>query len=376
MKHLKWFASATLVLIGIILFSTKNQPPIEKLSHEKPAVSQSSNSNRVASHYSDILSHLRKYTNLPRDKQNNQLLIDNVKLLHEKGVLAEPDTLNVYLIALQSFSNEELINLVKVWPEAKVNEPLIRLYSELSDEIAKRDDIDLFREILKNMTSDINARDSVIDEVTERMASFTPSNIKTITKELSVSDKNRIGNWLIARIENSSSSFSDRMTLLNEYSKNSDSNEINKHLLRAYVEWEYDPIKALNWIKQSDPEVTLLCDEIILKKLTINHPQEAANYINDVIATNDKKRITTSIKSVVATLQDRNPKEALHWGRRAYGEFTSDFEVIGNPFAKLYDQNPEEAIKYAESETDPQTKKILMEVVDQYKKTDINQKSQ
>lgn len=360
MKHLKWFASATLVLIGIILFSTKNQPQIEKLSHEKSAVSQSSNSNRVASHYSDALSYLRKFTTLPPEQRNHQLLIENVGLLHKSGELVYDENLEVYVFALQVFTDEELESLVKAWPVEDMNSPLNRLYRKLGQEIAKRDNIELLHKILKAMPENANARDHLLRTTVQKMESFTPSNLKTITNNLTSEDKNSIGEWLIARIENSSVKFGDRLSLLNDYSKQSESVEINKHLLSAYVEWESDPIKALNWIKQSDPKVSAFSDKAILEKIAANYPNETADYINDIITTGDKQRITNSIQTVVDSLQGENPEGALEWGRKAYGEFTTDFQVIGNPFVELYQKSPAEALRYAQNEADPEVKKIFL----------------
>ena len=99
---------------------------------------------------------------------------------------------------------------------------------------------------------------------------------------------------------------------------------------------------------------------MILEKIAANYPNETADYINDIIATGDKQRITNSIQTVVTSLQGKNPEGALEWGRKAYGEFTTDFQVIGNPFAKLYQKNPAKALKYAQNEADPEVKKTFL----------------
>jgi hypothetical protein len=240
-----------------------------------------------------------------------------------------------------------------------MNSPLNRLYRKLGQEIAKRDNIELLHKMLKAMPDNANARDHLLRTTVQKMESFTPSNLKNITNNLTSEDKNSIGEWLIARIENSSVKFSDRLSLLNDYSKQSESVEINKHLLSAYVEWESDPIKALNWIKQSDPKVSAFSDKAILEKIAANYPNETADYINDIITTGDKKRITNSIQTVVDSLQGENPEGALEWGRKAYGEFTTDFQVIGNPFVELYQKSPAEALRYAQNEADPEVKKYF-----------------
>ncbi len=348
----------TIPLAALVYLSNDpahGDPFSDSLSKQKTSAT-----NRRQSEYISALAHLRKFTKLPPEQQNHQLLIENVGLLHKSGELVYDETLEVYLFALQVFTDEELESLVKAWPVGDMNSPLNRLYRKLGQEIAKRNKIELLHKILKAMPENANARDHLLRTTVQKMESFTPSNLKTITNNLTSEDKNSIGEWLIARIENSAVKFSDRLSLLNDYSKESESVEINKHLLNAYVEWESDPIKALNWIKQSDPQVSAFSDKVILEKIAANYPNETADYINDIIATGDKQRITNSIQTVVTSLQGKNPEGALEWGRKAYGEFTTDFQVIGNPFAKLYQKNPAKALKYAQNEADPEVKKTFL----------------
>lgn len=325
-------------------------PELEGNTHEKHLRTLSADT---------ILGRLR----IAADKMDANELISLVPILMEKDMLLDPEVVKVFEYRISNFTADQLAELANAWPDQENT-----LYSfeldVIAELIAGRDDPDQYFSLLSKMSPEKPSRGSMISTMVQKMSMFSAQEIGRYLARFSKNDLQSVAEGLAARSENSSDSKEKKIELLNQYIGAIQNVEVLGPLVKLHLSLSAldDPLRALKWVSEQDPAVVRMCDKPLIQSLIKDHPVEATNYVNAILAGDDRRRADKALEYMVASYSKVDPQAALNWVLNLPEEVQPTDQMFATPFIKLKRSNPQRAKEILDAIQDPRLKSLLERV--------------
>lgn len=304
---------------------------------------------------------LDRISQASRPRVNPTALIELVRELELAGLLNDEEVRRTYQSVIGAFPAEDLATLAIAWPSDSKNTPLGDEFGEIAGVLRERNDPAQLSAFLGALPSDHPYRGEMIYKIAQRMGQFTPEGISSAISQLSESDKKAVANALVARTRNSSPNKGKKVELLRNYLEATQDPALAGPLLKLHIELtaKDDPLATLQWVKSQSKEIAEQMDELVMRSLIANHPEQAFEYLDEFRQQGNKQRHQRAMECLVNEYSKANPAEALNWVLEMPADVAVSGQMVADPFVRLKEQDPEKAKAMMEGAANPEWKKLM-----------------
>ncbi len=294
-------------------------------------------------------------------------LLQILEEIKDGELLLDDEVLRIYSSAIAAFSVDELVALTHLWPTEFEETNLLtakafKQFSDIALVFRRRDDPQQILDFLAAIPSDHKFRNEMLYKVAQSMKMFSPSEISHYLEHFPDEDQREIARGIVARIRNSGSNDANRVELLREYLEEIRDPSVIAPLVSLHLEMtaKSDPQAVLDWVRDQDPGLAASWDEPVIRALVKDYPVQAADYVNEILATHEKARADKALEYMIREYSIIDPAGALDWVIALPKEVEINQQMIADPFIQLIKSDPEHAKRVMETTRDPKLKSLLM----------------
>ena len=289
-------------------------------------------------------------------------LIRLIAEIEEAGLLFDKEVDRIYRSVIYAFSAEDLAKMALAWPvKGDRNSRYGGQFDAITGVLRERNDPQQFLTVFRALPADHIFRPQMIFKAAQRMSMFGPDELKTYLGQLRPSDYEGLVGGLVARITNSTPVVEDRLDLIQKYLDLGLDPALSGPLLKSHFQLtaRNDPMPALEWVKTLDPQVAKQVDDPILRSLVAEHREQAAEYLNGIIAAGDVERSQKALESMANEWAQLDPVATLAWVDSLPDSVPKTEQMVFDAFAALKKADPKKAEEMMKGEKNPKRKETL-----------------
>jgi hypothetical protein len=303
-----------------------------------------------------LLDQLSAETSKLSAQRDNRFIINSVKELHELGQLNNPKVVEMFAVALQSFSVDELADLTNIWP-FEHNQMSSSIFGRIGQFLSRTEDSSRVIYFFNKTDKSQLGRADIYRKIAQNTNVFSPDNLKTQLSLYPKSDLGFIGDNIAMSLNARAEKNPEKIIeWIDAYMSISSDEKFISPIVGSYVGIlvKRSPEEAIKWVKAQDPRFTKDADWPFINTLGVSYPIEITEYINSI---KDEKRFQKCLVTMSNALSSKDPYTALKWGIENASSMKVDPQVIGNAFVKICMTNPKLAREIIQNEQDPERKK-------------------
>jgi len=297
-----------------------------------------------------------------------QRLLEILAEIKGTPMLLDEDVLSIYRSVVSAFSVDDLVILANMWPTEfedtnMMTAQAISQFSEIARVFRERDDADQFRAFMDGVASDHKFRGEMLYKAAQSMSIFSPSTLVTYLGSFSDSDKVEIARGLVARMKMSSVTKGERVDLMQQYLVQVRDPELYGPFVRLYLEEtaKDDPKAMLDWVRNhGNPDLAAAWDEPVIRALVKDHPKDASEYVNEILAKDDISRANQALEYMIREYSEIDPASALSYVLELPEEAAITDQMVADPFTRLIKSDRDQAEKIMNEMEDPRIKEMLV----------------